>query len=239
MLIFFAIGAAVTALAHMWPAPFVIDWMAGDRAVWEMPRTGVPTVYLTFDDGPNPSTTPDLLDVLAAEGEQATFFIIDDHLNADTAPIVRRAFAEGHAVALHSSTRRPMLMGPGELGRMLSAAAARIEALAGGTPCRAFRPHAGWRSGQMYAGLRRLDYRLIGFGWMLWDFNWFRARSAGSSVRRIASRVSDGDIIVMHDGDESAPTRDQRHTVEATRRLIPHLRARGFTFGKICTPDSG
>ena len=62
-----------------------------------------------------------------------------------------------------------------------------------------------------------MDYRLIGFGWMLWDFNWFRARSADSSFRRIAPRVSDGDIIVMHDGDESAPTRDQRHTVDAPR----------------------
>lgn len=234
MLIFFAIGVAITALAHMWPAPFVIDWMAGDRAVWAMPRTGNPTVYLTFDDGPNPSTTPDLLDALAAEREHATFFIIDDHLNAQTAPIVRRAFAEGHAVALHSATRRPMLMTPEELGRMLTAAAGRIETLTGRRPCRAFRPHAGWRSGQMYAGLREVDYRLIGFGWMLWDFNWFRARSADSSVRRIAPRVSDGDIIVMHDGDESAPTRDQRHTVDATRQLIPELRTRGFAFGTIC-----
>ena len=228
------VGVAVTALAHMWPAPFVIDWMAGDRAVWAMPRTDKPTVYLTFDDGPNPSTTPDLLDVLAAEGAHATFFVIDEHLHDGTAPIVRRAFEEGHAVALHSSTRRPMLMTPKALGRMLRAAAGRIEMLAGGTPCRAFRPHAGWRSGQMYVGLREADYRLIGFGWMLWDFNWFRARSADSSVRRIAPRVSDGDIIVMHDGDESAPTRDQRHTVDAARRLIPQLRARGFSFGTVC-----
>ena len=234
MLIFLAIGVGVTALAHMWPAPFVIDWMAGDRAVWSMPRTGTPTVYLTFDDGPNPSTTPDLLDVLAKEGEQATFFIIDDHLNEQTAPIVRRAFEEGHAVALHSATRHPMLMTPHQLGSTLRLAAARIHTLTGGTPCRAFRPHAGWRSGQLYAGLREMDYRLIGFGWMLWDFNWFRARNADSSLRRIAPRVSDGDIIVMHDGDESAPTRDQRHTVEATRRLIPALRARGFAFGKVC-----
>jgi peptidoglycan/xylan/chitin deacetylase (PgdA/CDA1 family) len=234
MVLFLAIGVAVTALAHVWPAPFVIDWMAGDRAVWAMPQTSVPTVYLTFDDGPNPSTTPDLLDVLRSEGERATFFIIDDHLDGRTASIVRRAFEEGHAVALHSSTRRPMLMPPADLGRTLSEAAARIETLAGHAPCRAFRPHAGWRSGQMYEGLRDLDYRLIGFGWMLWDFNWFRARSAESSFRRIASRISDGDIVVMHDGDESAPTRDQRHTVEATRRLIPELRARGFAFGKVC-----
>lgn len=234
MFLLIAIGIAVTGLAHMWPAPFVLDWIAGDRAVWSMPRTASPTVYLTFDDGPNPSTTPDLLDVLAAEKAHATFFIIDDHLNEETGPIVTRAFAEGHAVALHSATRRPMLMMPAEFGRTLTAWADRIEKLTGTTPCRAFRPHAGWRSGQMYAGLHDLDYKLIGFGFMLWDFNWFRARNADSSFRRIASRVSDGDIIVMHDGDESAPTRDQRHTVDATRLLIPELRKRGFSFGKIC-----
>lgn len=234
MFIWLAVGVAVTVLAHMWPAPFVIDWMAGEGAVWSMPSTGKPTVYLTFDDGPNPSTTPDLLDVLAAEKAYATFFIIDDHLNEQTAPIVRRAFADGHAIALHSATRRPMVMSPADLGRTLRAAAGRIESLAGSAPCRAFRPHAGWRSGQMYVGLREMDYQLIGFGWMLWDFNWFRPRNADSSFQRIAGRVSDGDIIVMHDGDESAPTRDQRHTVEATRKLIPELRSRGFSFGKIC-----
>jgi peptidoglycan/xylan/chitin deacetylase (PgdA/CDA1 family) len=199
-----------------------------------MPRAAVPTVYLTYDDGPNPSTTPDLLDVLHAEGVRATFFIIDAHLNEQTAPIVQRAFMEGHSIALHSSTRRYMLMNPSQLGRTLTAAASRIEALAGARPCRAFRPHAGWRGGLMYDGLRELDYRLIGFGWMLWDFNWFRARAADSTFRRITPRVSDGDIIVMHDGDESAPTRDQRHTVEATRRVIPELRSRGFAFGTVC-----
>jgi len=234
MFILLAIGATVTALAHMWPAPFVIDWMAGERAVWEMPRADTPTVYLTYDDGPNPSTTPDLLDVLKAELVPATFFIIDAHLSEDTAPIVKRAFAEGHAVALHSSTRLPMLMTPAQFGRMLDAAAGRIESLAGSRPCRAFRPHAGWRGAQMYEGIRALDYRLIGVGWMLWDFNWFRPRHADTTVGRIVPRISDGDIVVMHDGDESAPLRDQRHTVEATRRLIPELRARGFAFGTVC-----
>jgi peptidoglycan/xylan/chitin deacetylase (PgdA/CDA1 family) len=234
MLIFAVIGLAVTTLAHMLPAPFVLDWMAGERAVWKMPRQDVPTVYLTYDDGPNPATTPDLLDVLKTDDVPATFFIIDAHLTEDTAPIVRRAFADGHAVALHSSTRRWMLMTPSELGRTLTAAAGRVESLAGASPCRAFRPHAGWRGGQMYEGLRDMDYQLIGWGWMLWDFNWFRARGAESTFRRIAGRVGDGDIIVMHDGDESAPTRDQRHTVDATKRLIPELRARGFAFGRIC-----
>ena len=234
MLVFTAIAAAIVALAHTAPVPFVLDWMAGDRAVWSMPPRTVPTVFLTYDDGPNPSTTPDLLDLLAREGVSATFFLIDDHITSETAHIVRRIMQDGHAVGLHSSTRRYMLMTPSEFAATLESAADRIEAVGGRRPCRAFRPHAGWRGSQMYEGLREIDHHLVGWGWMLWDFNWFRARDGKHTFQRLAPRVSNGDIVVMHDGDESVPTRDQRHTVEATSPLIPELRARGFAFGTIC-----
>ena len=116
-------------------------------------RKGPPLVYLTFDDGPNPTATPALLDALRETGAHATFFLIDTHLNESTAPIVRRMFDEGHAVALHSDTRALMIKTPDELGRLLTGYADRIEQLAGRRPCRLFRPHAGWRSGPMYDGL--------------------------------------------------------------------------------------
>ncbi len=234
MWIFTIVGFAIVALAHVAPGRFVLDAMAGDRAVWHMPADSPPTVYLTYDDGPNPTTTPDLLDVLAREEVHATFFLIDRHVTEETAPIIRRMFAEGHAVALHSATRGYMLLSPAELARTLTSAADRIESLAGTRPCRAFRPHAGWRGGEMYAGLRQIDYKLVGWGWMLWDWNWFRARTAESIFARMAARASAGDIIVIHDGDESAPRRDQRQTVDATARLIPALRARGLGFGTVC-----
>lgn len=234
MWILVAIGVGIITLAHTAPAPFLLDAMAGGRAVWHMPRGAPPTVYLTFDDGPNPATTPDLLDVLARERARATFFLIDRHITEETAPLVRRMFAEGHAVALHSATRKYLLMMPARLASTLTAAGDHIEAVAGSRPCRAFRPHAGWRSWQMYLGLRRIDHRLVGWGWMLWDFDWFRPRTADRIVPRIAARASAGDIIVMHDGDESAPRKDQRQTVEATARLIPLLRARGLGFGTVC-----
>ena len=210
MWIVVAIGIGLVALAHTAPAPFVLDAIAGDRAVWHMPRTDPPTVYLTFDDGPNPATTPDLLDVLRREGVHATFFLIDRHVTGETAPIVARMFGEGHAVALHSASRREMVMTPSTLADRLTAAADRIESLAGSRPCRAFRPHGGWRSGAMFAGLARIDYRLVGWGWMLWDVDWFRPRTADRIIARLAARAAAGDIIVMHDGDDSAPRKDQR-----------------------------
>ena len=44
-----------------------------------------------------------------------------------------------------------------------------IERVAGHRPCAAFRPHAGWRTWAMYTGIKKLDYRLIGWSWMLWE----------------------------------------------------------------------
>jgi chitooligosaccharide deacetylase len=208
--------------------------MSRDRAVWHMPPTQLPTVYLTFDDGPNPTTTPDVLDVLRREDVDATFFLIDEHITDETAPIVRRMFAEGHSVALHSASRKHLLASPDHLARTLSGWADRITSLTGSRPCRAFRPHAGWRGGQMYAALAEIDYTLVGWSWMMWDFNWWRPRTANATVGRILARVHSGDIVVMHDGDESAPRRDQRQTVDAAATLIPALRSRGFVFATVC-----
>src|SRR5437667_5999791 len=120
MWIFIAVAVGIVALAHTAPVPFLFDAIAGRRAVWHMPRTDPPTIYLTFDDGPNPTTTPDLLDVLAREQIHATFFLIDRHITEETAPLVRRMFAEGHAVALHSHTRAYMAMAPDELASTLT-----------------------------------------------------------------------------------------------------------------------
>ena len=234
MWILIGVAIGVLALAHTAPAPFLFDAMAADRSVWHMPKRDPPTVYLTFDDGPNPTTTPDLLDVLARERVRATFFLIDRHITDATAPLVKRMANEGHAVALHSHTRAYMLMSPSTFARTLTDAASHIERVSGRHPCRAFRPHAGWRSWSMYAGLAQIDYRMVGWSWMLWDWNWFRRRTAESIVERIGRRAKAGDIIVMHDGDEKAPFEDQRQTVDATATLIPRLRERGLSFGTIC-----
>jgi peptidoglycan/xylan/chitin deacetylase (PgdA/CDA1 family) len=226
-----AIGAVV--LTHTAPFPFLLDDVT-DRTVWRMPETEPPIIYLTFDDGPNPAATPELLDALARHGVKATFFIIDKHLTAETAPIVRRAFEDGHAVALHSHTRALMFKTAGGLARTLTQAADRLERLAGRRPCRAFRPHAGNRSLPMLIGAARAGYTVIGWGWMLWDFNFFRAKTAGSLVPRLVDRASPGDIIVIHDGHHKDPRADRRYAVETVDRLIPELKAKGFEFGTIC-----
>lgn len=234
-MLFVAAGVGLMVLAHVAPFPFLLDLLTPAPSYWEMPPgDGSPRLYLTYDDGPNPTATPGLLDVLAREGAVATFFLLDRHLDDDTAPIVERMFREGHAVALHTHTRKLMILTPEALAETLQAAADRIEHLTGHRPCRAFRPHGGWRSGQMYTGLARIDHTLIGWGWFLWDWDWFRAPDPDRLVRRFAGRVSGGDIIVMHDGHHEDPRADRRYAIEATAGLVPVLRAAGFTFGTVC-----
>jgi chitooligosaccharide deacetylase len=236
MLVFLAaIGIGVAALAHTAPFPFLLEWIGPGRSVWHMPRRdGIPTVYLTYDDGPNPRATPALLDVLAREGVQATFFLIPKHVTADTAPIVRRIMNDGHAVALHSHTRGQMLKRPDVLARELTADADRLATLGGSQPCRLFRPHAGWRGGEMYAGLDRAGYTLTGWSFGLWDWNWWRPSRPEKLASRLAAKASDGDIVVMHDGHHENPRADRERTVRATAELIPLLRTKGLAFGRLC-----
>ena len=227
-----AIAAVILALTHTAPAPGLFDLAVGSQAVWHMPGTDPPTIYLTYDDGPNATTTPMLLDVLARERVHATFFLIDRAITDRTVPLVARMFADGHAVALHSDSRLDLLMSPAAFARKLTTNADRIERLTGHRPIRGFRPHAGWRSATMYVGLKRIGYRLIGWGWMRWDWNWYRKRTADATVARVAARIHAGDIIVMHDGNVYNPGEDQGHAVEATARLIPLLRSKGYQFGR-------
>jgi len=237
LLIVATVGAV---LAHGAPFPFVLDMIGPARSVWRMPvAPGTRTVYLTFDDGPNTAWTPKVLDALAAEGVTATFFLIDRNLTDETAPIVRRMFAEGHAVGLHSHTHALNALSPRDLASTLTAAARRIQGMAGGRPCRAFRPHGGWRSRRMLAGLARIDHALVGWGFLLWDWNWFRERTARATVSRLLEHVSPGSIVVMHDGHHADPHADRSYAVEATGRLIPELRLRGYSFGRICDPSTG
>jgi peptidoglycan-N-acetylglucosamine deacetylase len=100
-------------------------------------------VTLTFDNGPDPATTPHVLDALAARGLRATFFVVGEQL-ARARGLAERAHAEGHWIGNHTWTHRA------PFGRLDDASAPhreieRTQALIGGLahPDRLFRPVGG------------------------------------------------------------------------------------------------
>jgi len=223
---------AIGILAHIAPFRFVLD----KSTVWRMPQAGVEkTIYLTFDDGPNPTATPKLLDLLKEKNVRATFFLIDDYVTGETAPIVRRIFAEGHSVGQHTGQRWLLLRSPSYIDTMLTAAADKVERLAGRRPCKLFRPHAGWRSVPMMRGASRSGYKIIGWSWMSWDWVGFRERTGPRVAKQLVKHAKPGNIVVIHDGHHSNPQANRLYAIDATRRVIDELGAQGYVFGALCS----
>lgn len=228
------LGAAV--LAHTAPFPFLLEPFRPARSLWQIkaPPGAPPTIYLTFDDGPNADWTPPLLDALRETGATGTFFLIDEHVTPETAHVVRRIADEGHAIGLHSGDRWLMALESEDVAARVQAAAHRIETITGQEPCRLFRPHGGWRSASLYAGLRKVGYTLAGWSWGMWDWHWWLKPRADRIASRLARRASAGDVVVIHDGHHENARADRRHAAETVRLLAPLLARRGFTFGALC-----
>ena len=242
LLIVLVVGGAA-ALSHMTPFPFLLEAFRPSRSLWhvDVPRGAPPAIYLTFDDGPNSIWTPALLDELQRQNARATFFLIEEHITPETEPIVRRIADEGHAIGLHSGTRKLMIISPSALAERLTRFAERLRTITGREPCRLFRPHAGWRSLTMYTGIERAGFKLTGWSWGMWDWHWWQRPRGESVAARLARKATSGDIVVIHDGHHKNPRADRRHAAETVRLLVPALRDRGYTFPALCEPgrDSG
>ncbi len=237
-MLFALVVIGVLVLCHLAPFPFLLDAASGGVATWQGPpeQLGRRVVYLTFDDGPNPTATPQLLDALREKRAAATFFVIPGYVHEGTAPILRRAFEDGHAVALHSGDRWLMLKSPGDLARAIDDAAARVERFGGHRPCRLFRPHGGWRSLSMIRGLRQSGYRLVGWSWMMWDWNWGRKRTPASIASRVLARARPGKIVVIHDGHHRNPAADRQYAAGSVGLIVDGLRARGYELAPLSGP---
>ncbi len=192
-------------------------------SVWRGP-VDRPALALTFDDGPSEST-PDLLDLLRELRVPATFFQCGANVRRLPA-VARRVAAEGHEIGNHSDTH-PLFCfrRPGFIRGQLLRAQEAIERAAGVLP-RFFRPPYGAR----WFGLREAQRRLglTGVMWSVLGLDWKLPGDA--AARHILRRVHNGAILCLHDGRELQRRPDIGPTLEAVRRLVPPLLARGFRF---------
>jgi len=181
-------------------------------------------IALTFDDGPDPVTTPAVLEVLDRHAAKASFFCIGAHA-ALYPDLVREIARRGHGVENHSH-RHPLAFatyGIRRLQKEIQSAQDTIAAIAGRPPL-FFRAPMGLRNPLLDPVLTRLGLKYV--SWTRRGFDSVDAR-AQSVLSRLTGKLAGGDVLLLHDG---AAHRRRRGTAVAVR-VLPALLARVAALG--------
>lgn len=191
-----------------------------------LPPGSPPAVALTFDDGPDPEVTPQVLDLLKERGVHASFFVIgrrvEEHPDL-AAEIARR----GHGVENHTYRHRHdfSLRGPRALDREVTAAQEAIAAATGRYPTW-FRAPAGLRGVFLESILARHGLSLAAWTRRAYD-TVVRdpARIAASLVRGLSA----GDVLLLHDGSAARTAAGRPALLEALPRLLDRIAEDGLS----------
>ncbi len=178
-------------------------------------------IALTFDDGPHPRYTPQILEILDEYNIKATFFVIG--LNAENYPeAIEKVIKSGHEIGNHTYSHPHVSC---LNSQTLKDEVEKCESIIYGLTdykTKLFRPPEGFIDADVKTVVRNLDYKVI-----LWDLDtkdWAH-RSPKSISKYIEDNIESGDIILMHDYiayDSPTP--------EALRLFIPILIEKGYKF---------
>ena len=177
-------------------------------------------VALTFDDGPDPATTPAVLDALREAGMQATFFVIAGQARAHP-HLIARMLAEGHQVEAHADRHvHAWIRTP------WGAALDPLRAVRGlsevtGRPVRLHRPPHGAYTLATWLGQRLAGVR--GAHWSIEGRDWHAASAPGTVRARLGALLVPGAVVVLHDAGPGA-----RVTGPLLPDLLSDFQARGY-----------
>lgn len=178
-------------------------------------------VALTFDDGPHPRYTSQILDILAEFGVEATFFVVGT--NAETYPkLIHRILAEGHEIGNHTYNHyhTPAMSGEA-LEKDVRACDECLQRITGEAP-RYFRPPEGVCSADVKNICSAMGYTIV--LWSVDTRDWAHP-TVWEIVRNVRANTGNGSIILMHDFiGKNSPT------PEALRQIIPMLQESGYEF---------
>ncbi|MBQ5318907.1 MAG: polysaccharide deacetylase family protein [Oscillospiraceae bacterium] len=177
-----------------------------------------PMVALTFDDGPNTTTTVQVLDKLELYNVPASFFLIGNNINDSSAEVVKRAYEMGCEIDNHSKSHPYMnQMSAEEIVEEVMYVSDKVEEITG-EPTKFFRPPYIATNADMYANI---DMPFIcGVGCNDWDSK----VTVQERIDNTLNQVKDGTIILLHDAQGNSKT------VEALDTIIPTLLDEGYQF---------
>lgn len=224
-------GAGATALAaQVVPAA---TWIPAVRlhlapALAGLGRAG--HLALTFDDGPDPASTPQFLRVLHDLGWRATFFVLGEQVRRAPDLLAEIAAAD-HEIGLHGDRHRYLLARTPAAAR--DDLARGRDAVAGvlGHPPTWFRPPYGVLSGSGLHAARRLGLRPV--LWSAWGRDWRAAATARSVIDDLRAGVLDGGTALLHDSDVTSAAGAWRAALGALPLLAEETGRLGLAVGPL------
>ncbi|MEU8118093.1 polysaccharide deacetylase family protein [Spirillospora sp. NPDC049024] len=223
-------AAGVLAAAHAAPAVTSIGPLRR-RLFPGLAGVGEPGhVALTFDDGPDPHSTPAFLAALREYEVKATFFMLGQMLKA--APDLGRELAEsGHEITVHGWEHRCMLLrGPAATYDDLARAMESIVQVTGAAP-RWYPPPYGVLSSSALRAARRLG--LTPVLWTNWGRDWTRAATPASILATLMRDLGGGGTVLLHDSDCTSAPGSWRNTLDALPPFLEGIRDRGLSVGPL------
>ncbi|MDR7037745.1 peptidoglycan/xylan/chitin deacetylase (PgdA/CDA1 family) [Methylobacterium sp. BE186] len=178
-------------------------------------------IALTFDDGPDPTWTPQVLAVLKAEGVKATFFELGEMVNAYPEQS-RAVLADGHQLANHTFDHQDLaLLSDAQIQTEIQNTQNAIFNTTGTRPVY-LRPPYGSIDQQAETIIERDGLKTV--LWTVDPEDW-NTPGTNTIIQRVMSQASDNGIILMHDGGGN-----RSQTVDALDNIIDGLRAQGYEF---------
>jgi peptidoglycan/xylan/chitin deacetylase (PgdA/CDA1 family) len=214
------VGAAVVA-AHAGPAATVVAPLR--RRIG--PGGDDDAVALTFDDGPDPASTPYFLDALDELEVRATFFLLG--VMAERAPSLAADIAgRGHEIALHGYDHRNLLFrNPKQAMTDVARGRDAVSAASGVAPV-FWRPPYGVMTGPALLAARRLGLRPA--LWTGWGRDWTADATPASVLACLEPEIKAGARLLLHDSDCTSAPGAWRAALGALPELIARCRERGL-----------
>ncbi|AJQ25877.1 polysaccharide deacetylase family protein [Pelosinus fermentans] len=194
--------------------------------VFSNTKTTQKVVALTFDDGPYPPYTEQVLDVLKEYHVPATFFVVGQ--NVDKYPeLVKRIADEGHQIGNHTYHHIDLLKANRKvIAEEIDNTNKAILAAAGIKP-HLMRPPHGFRDPVVMEMMAERNLKVV--EWSVMSRDWTNP-GVDVIVERTVKKVKNGSIILLHDGDGITSQASRIQSVEAARRIIQILSEQGYTF---------
>jgi peptidoglycan-N-acetylglucosamine deacetylase len=225
-----ACALAAAAAWHIGPAA---TWLPAVRRTWApgLDGRGRPGhVALTFDDGPDPASTPHFLRALDALSVRATFFMIGASVVRHP-EVVRAVTAAGHEAAVHGwDHERPWLPRRRAEGCGVAATAAAVQRVSGSRP-RWYRPPYGILTAARWNAARACGLRTV--LWSAWGRDWTAQATASSVLGELRPGLRGGATLLLHDADGWSAPGAWHATLDALPGLVAECRRRGLTVGPL------